>query len=100
MGKINQTNVQLLNDVEKIAYRNVNETVYLPSDTFISAAFLFPKKIIKVMNPYNVTMELQGFHTRGEMIVNHLSTDYNVRVIEKIDEREFKKIMLWTANYV
>lgn len=68
--------------------------------TFTSAAFLFPKKIIKVMNPYNVTMELQGFHTLGEMIVNHLSTDYNVRVIEKIDEREFKKIMLWTANYV
>lgn len=100
MGKIKQTNVPLLNKVEKIAYRIVNETVYAPSDAFTSAAFLFREKIINVMKQHNVTMELQGFHTRGEMIVNHLSTDYNVNVIEGISETAFKKIMLWTANYV
>lgn len=74
--------MQLLSEVEKIAY--MNETNYLPFDTFTSAAFLFPDKIIRVMNQYSVTMELQGLHTCGELIVNHLSTEYNVNVIEKM----------------
>lgn len=86
-----------LNKVEKIALKN--EKLFLPADTFTSAAFLFPEKIIQVMNKYHATIELGGYQTRGALIINHLSTDYNVNIIEKLNEDEFKKIMMWTALY-
>lgn len=89
--------VAFLNEVDKIALKN--EQLFLPADTFTSAAFLFPAKMIQVMNKYNATIELSGQQTRGAMVINHLSTDYNVNIIEKINGDEFKKIMLWTASY-
>lgn len=86
-----------LNEIEEIAMKN--DDLFLPFDTFTAAAFLFPERMIKVMHQYNATMELTGSHTRGQLIVDFLSTDYNVNIIEKISEDEFKQIMLWTANY-
>lgn len=89
--------MQLLNEVEKIAYRN--ESVYLPFDTFTAAAFLFPNKMIVAQNQYNATMELSGRYTRGQMIVNRQSKEYNVKIIETISENTFQKLMLWAADY-
>lgn len=97
MEKVNHTNVQLLNEVEKIAFRN--DKFYLPFDLFASAAFLFPDKVIQVMSEQNATMEIAGQYTRGELIINHLSTDYNVKIIEKISEEAFKMAMSWAAEY-
>lgn len=99
VGKVNGPNVDLLNKVEILPYRT--QAIYGPFDAFAVAAFLFPKKIIEKCNPYNATMELNenSNHTRGEMFVNHRSTDYNVFVIEKISSDAFKNIMLWAANY-
>lgn len=95
MGKVNQTNVKLLNKIEKMALRYD----FKPYDAIAAAALLFPETTIETMNKYNATMELTGQYTRGQMFINPLSTDYNVRIIEKISEDEFKRIMLWTANY-
>lgn len=43
-------------------------------------------------------MELHGLYTRGQMIVNRMSKETNVFIIEKIFENEFKRIMLWAAE--
>lgn len=97
LGKVNQENVQLLNEVDRIAF--VNSVRFLPFDAFTSAAFLFPDKVITKSNRRNVIMELQGLYARGQMVIDHLSEDYNVNIIEEISEEEFKQIMLWTAHY-
>lgn len=97
MGKVNGPNVQLLNEIEILPYRN--KKIYDTYDTFTAAAFLFPERMIQKCNQYKALMELHGYYTRGEMFVNRQSTDYNVFIIEKICGDEFKKIMLWTANF-
>lgn len=97
MGKVNGSNVELLNEVEILPYRK--KTNYHPHDAFTAASFLFPEKMIQKRNPYNATMELHGYYTRGEMFVNRQSTNYNVFIIEQISGDDFKKIMLWAANY-
>lgn len=97
LGKIKQENVQLLNKVEIIPYRD--EKFGMPMDSFAAASFLFPEKVIKNMNKYNASVELEGRRTRGQMVIDHSSKDYNIKAIEKINVHEFKKIMLWTANY-
>lgn len=95
MGEVNQTNVKLLNKIEKKALRYD----FKPYDAIAAAALLFPETTIETMNEYNATMELTGQYTRGQMFINPLSTDHNVKIIEKMSEDEFKKIMLWTANF-
>lgn len=93
---MNGPNVQLLNEIEKRPYRN--ETDYWPYDAITAAAFLFPEKIIQMWNQYHALMELHGYYTRGEMIVNRQSTDFNVFVIEQVSGEEFERIMLWAAT--
>lgn len=96
---VDQPNVQFLNQVEEIAHTSYGDEYYLSMDFFAVAAFLFPEKVVQTMTPYSATMELSGSLTRGQMIINHASKDYNVNVIEKISVEEFKKILLWTAHY-
>lgn len=96
LDKIDQSNVQLLNEVEGIALRN--EKYYYSFDYFAAAAFLFPS-IIRSIKPYNATVELAGQLTRGEMITDPQSTDYNVNIIRRISGKQFKLIMLYTAYY-
>lgn len=97
MGKVNHTNVQLLNEVEQIVYRN--EVMFKSFDSFAAASFLFPASMIEKTQRYNVTVELQGFHTRGQTLINHQSHGFNANIIQKISENEYKRIMMWTANY-
>lgn len=97
LGQVNQTNVQLLDQVEEIAYQNLPS--YNPYDAFATAAFLFPKQVIQVMKPFNATIELAGRETRGEMIVNRQSTVYNVNVVQKISQKAFMRIQLRAAKF-
>lgn len=97
LGKVTCLNVELLNEIEIFPYRKKKN--YWPHDAFTAASFLFPEKKIQKCNPYNATMELHGYYTRGEMFVNRQSTDHNVFIIEKISGDEFKAAMLWAANF-
>lgn len=96
LGKVNGPNVKLLNEVEVKTYGN--EELYTPIDQFAAASFLFPKKLVQHSHLYNATVILKGSH-RSVMTINPLSKDYNVNIIRKISAREFKRIMIWTANY-
>lgn len=63
------------------------------------AAFLNPNKIIKKISRCHATIELVGFHTRGQVVIDHLrKEDENTIFIELIDSEEFKKMILWTAG--
>lgn len=97
VGKIKQENVQLLNKVDIIPSRN--KQFYTPIDAFTAASFLFPDNVIQKMNKYNASVELEGHRTRGQTVIDHSSKVYNIMAIEQIDASEFKKIMLWTADF-
>lgn len=99
MGKGKHTNVQLLNEVERIANRKSNRPSYYAADVATTAAFLFPKSIILDSKKSNVTVELHGSLTRGQTIAFENSPVTNVNVISKISEDEYKNSLLWAANY-
>lgn len=98
LGSIDFENMQLLNEAERIALRN--RPLYTPFDVLLVAAFLFPKECIKTKRTYSATIELNGFHTRGQMVFNRKieSDEHNVNVIETMDENEIKRLLLWTAS--
>lgn len=88
--------MQLLNEVERKTYEN--ETVYAALDEFATASFLFPEKMIQEVHQYDATIILNG-SLRSAILVNPLSKDYNVCIVRKVSAYEFKKIMVWAANY-
>lgn len=89
-------NIQLLNTIEKIAYKDC--TTFMPCDAFVTAAFLFPECIRK-KEQHHATVELHGHHTRGQMVLDHMrKKEHNVTVVQELHEEEFKKILVWTAT--
>lgn len=96
MGNVECKNVQLLNQVERIAFRN--RKFYTPFDALLVAVFLHPEKCIRAKYSYNATVELQGLHTRGQMVFDHRSNKHNVTVVELLYEEEIKKLLHWTAT--
>lgn len=97
LGQISHPFVQLLNQAEQIAF--LKGGFFWSYDAFAAAAFIFPKKVVKEMRSFNATIELSGRYTRGEMIVDSSSTEYNVNIIERISEKEVKRILLWATNF-
>lgn len=96
LGNVECRNVQLLNEVERIAFRN--RRLYTPFDALLVAIFLHPEKCIRAKNSYNATIELQGVHTRGQMVFDRRSSKHNVSVIELLHGEEIKKLLQWTAT--
>lgn len=94
MGNAACKNVQLLNEVERIAFRN--RQIYTPFDALLVAIFLHPE-VARTKLFYNATVELQGIHTRGQMVFDRHSNEHNVSVIELLHEEEIKKLLQWTA---
>lgn len=89
--------MQLLNEVDKISYRNCK--AFIPCDALLTAVFVFPDKCIKSKCEYHATIELNGSHTRGQMVLDHMQKNkHNVTVIQSVNEDEFKKVFEWTVT--
>lgn len=89
--------IELLNEAEKICYRNWAE--WVPVDGFLIAAFLFPELSVSKSRQLHATVELSGKHTRGQMVLDHLKRrSSNVTVIDLLNEEGCKKIFQWTAT--
>lgn len=85
-----------MNEVDAIAYRNYDS--FLPCDAFLTAVFVFPDKCIKTKSQNHATIELQGFHTRGQMVLDHKRRNkHNVTIIETLNEDEVKKALHFSA---
>ena len=95
MGNTECRNVELLNEVERIAFRN--RRLYTPFDALLVAIFLHPE-VARAKYSYNATVELQGIHTRGQMVFDRRSNKHNVSVIELLYGEEIKKLLQWTAS--
>lgn len=96
LGNSDCKNVQFLNQVERIAFRE--RPFFTPFDALLTAAILFPERCIQTQKRYHVTVELDGFHTRGQMVIDLRNHNHNVTVIETVNEEEIKKVLLWIAS--
>jgi inosine-uridine nucleoside N-ribohydrolase len=80
---------------EKVHYRNN----FIPCDALLIACFCFPQMIETVAH-YNVTVELNGTHSRGQMIVDRcFDEEKNAFVIESANVELFKKILCWVCGH-
>ncbi|CRL04836.1 CLUMA_CG017889, isoform A [Clunio marinus] len=94
----NNPYTNLLDPIEIKAYRNILAH-WCPCDCYLASCFILPR-LIKKMNNCHVTVELSGYHTRGQMIIDHQKKEKpNAFVIEEIDVEEFKKFMLWVCEH-
>jgi len=73
-----------------------------PCDALLVASWLFDKKFTKKESTWHATVDLTGTHTRGQMVLDHLREvdkfPENVRLIERVDEVFFKRIIEWIAG--
>uniref|UniRef100_A0A336MYK3 CSON010048 protein n=1 Tax=Culicoides sonorensis TaxID=179676 RepID=A0A336MYK3_CULSO len=96
---INNKITQLLDPIEKKAYKNWN--YWSPFDTFCAAYFIDPT-IARKTEDFHMTIELNGLFTRGQVVIDHLDqqTYKNVTVIEEIDVEKFKMLIEDTVKQV
>lgn len=97
LGKANCKNVQLLNKIEAVSFRDYK--YFVPCDALLTAALLFPEKCIQTQRQCHATVELHGHHSRGLMIVDHLGQyEHNVTIVETMHVEEMKNALIWTAT--
>jgi len=107
LGGLDTPNARLLNAIEaKItaAKEGLSEDEvlagWIPCDQLAAAALIDPGVITKAAK-YHCTVELQGMHTRGLMIVDYpsvLKQRQNVTVVSEIVPEFLEKMMIWGAG--
>lgn len=101
LGNSQYPPVQLLNRVEEACVFNRGSKNWTECDVLLIACFLFPEAVIKKRSYFNATVELHGWETRGQMILDHkrLNED-NCLIIQDVNQNKYKEILLWTAGHI
>ncbi|XP_031345202.1 uncharacterized protein LOC116172187 isoform X2 [Photinus pyralis] len=73
---------------------------WTPYDLFSVLLILYPEVVVRSAE-YNVTVELHGRFTRGQMILDHLrNRTSNVNIVQRIDKERVMQILLnWYHIY-
>jgi inosine-uridine nucleoside N-ribohydrolase len=99
LGATQNTQMDLLNIVEKKVWEKSSYTSWIPCDAILAAVLLRPDIVIKSQKCH-ATVELHGAHTRGQVVIDHLKVkDPNVHFIEEFDTSILKKMLLWAAGH-
>lgn len=98
LASIKNPPFDLLTKAEKRCYPP-DRQIWLTADSYLAAAYLYPQDTIVKKSDHNVTIELHGMHTRGQLVLDHLKRKTpNVTIIETINEEFFKSVLLKTAK--
>lgn len=99
LGALDNEITKMLNALDQVMYVERKKVHFRPCDAMLTAVFLCPE-MIQVEGDWHATVELQGKHTRGQLVLDHLKANKsNVRIVEKIDEELLKKLLLWTVGH-
>lgn len=99
LGAIQNTQMDLLNTVEKKVWERSSCTSWCPCDAILAAALLRPDIVMKSQKCH-AAVELHGTHTRGQVVIDHLKVkNPNVHLIEEVDTSILKKMFLWAAGH-
>ncbi|ALC48681.1 CG12177 [Drosophila busckii] len=95
--------INMLTKVESAQWLPAGFETWNPCDALAVAAWLWPKRFIKQQSLWHATVDLTGTHTRGQMVLDHLRErekfPENVHIIELVDDKFFKEIVEWVANW-
>lgn len=70
-------------------------------DALLIVALLRPAETICKASEYHATIELNGIHTRGQVVLNHMKTTApNVKMIESLNVDECKRMLMWTIDQI
>lgn len=96
IGNVQDKFVQFLNVVERKLYAQFE--TWMVCDALLAATFLFPR-CLKKTRRCHATVELAGYHTRGQVVIDHMKTNpHNVTMIELICAKTCKEVFLWAAS--
>lgn len=99
MGSIENEITKLMNPVDYKIFVEREKLYFKPYDAVATAVFLCPE-MVEVAGEWHTCVELHGTHTRGQMVLDHLkSKTSNAKIVEKINQEMFKKILLWTVGH-
>jgi inosine-uridine nucleoside N-ribohydrolase len=99
LGAIQNTQMNLLNTVEKKVWEKSRFMSWIPCDAILAATLLRPDIVMRSQKCH-ATVELHGTHTRGQVIIDHLKLkEPNVHLIEEVDTSVLKKMLLWAAGH-
>lgn len=96
LGKVDSKVTRFLNPIEKKGF--LNREIWTPFDAYAMASFILPE-IVKRTEDFHMTIELGGFFTRGQVVIDHIDREEykNVTVIEEIDIEKFKELITVTV---
>jgi len=92
IGRIDNKITRFLNAIEEKAYNKLE--FWLPYDAFIVAYFLDNSIVVKT-EEFHMTIELSGFFTRGQVVLDHINSQLkkNVNIVEEVDVEKFKGLV-------
>ncbi|XP_063703860.1 pyrimidine-specific ribonucleoside hydrolase RihA-like [Culicoides brevitarsis] len=92
LGKVDGKITKLMNPIEEKLLSRSN--FWYPFDAYAVASFIKPE-IVKRETNLHVTIELGGFFTRGQVVIDHVGKEKckNVTVFEEIDIEMFRNLM-------
>lgn len=98
LGRQKYPMVSFMNPVERAIFRRLHINNWPIADGLLVASFLQPKMIVKKEGFRNITIEMEGVNTRGQVAIDHFNKDKpNVRIIEEVNMEEFKRYLLWAV---
>lgn len=99
LGAIDNPITKLMNALDMKQYGDGGRKYFRPCDGLLVAVFLCPELVL-IENEWHASVELHGRHTRGQLVLDHLKANTsNVRIVERINEELFKKILQWTVGH-
>lgn len=86
----------MLTRAEEKIYENARHIeCYLPCDAFACFCFLNPELHIKKQSIHHAAIELHSYHTRGQLVLDHLKRkEPNVTIIEEFNQVLFMKFLI------
>lgn len=99
LGAIDNEITRLMNALDHTSYGEGKRSFFRPCDALLTAVFLCPE-LVEVEGEWHASVELHGRHTRGQLVLDHLkATTSNVRIVERINQELFKKMLQWTVGH-
>lgn len=99
LGAIETNVTQLMNPLDHKIYVERSRQYFRPCDALLVSVYLCPG-IVEVANDWHALVELNGKHTRGQLVLDHLKVNAsNVKIVEQINMDWFKSMLCWTAGH-
>lgn len=100
LGSIKHDFIDFMNPIEDKIFRQRGFINWAICDALLIACILHPEQVIRRSVPHHCTVELQGTHTRGQVVIDHFLKENpaNVNMIELIEADACMKLFLWAFD--